>query len=154
MTRRKPVDESFESWTERLVREAQERGEHDDLPGAGRPIPDLDRPWSAERRVADLVRREGVDLVAALPVPLRLRREREQLLDGLVSLTGEARCAAGHRAGAGAPAPPARPLVVAGPAHGGLTGPAPQRAGRSSGPRASRTCWATAKALLPAGAPQ
>lgn len=91
MTRRKPTDMSFEHWTERQIREAQERGAFDDLPGAGRPIKDLDKPWSAERWAADLARREGVDLSATLPPSLRLRRERERLLAGLGDLDQEAR---------------------------------------------------------------
>ena len=90
MTRRKPVDVSFEDWTERQIREAQERGAFDGLAGAGKPIPGLDKPWSAERWVADLARREGLDLSVALPVPLRLRRDREQLLAGLPTLATEA----------------------------------------------------------------
>lgn len=89
MTRRKPTDVSFEDWTERQIREAQERGAFDDLPGAGRPIKDLDKPWSAERWAADLARREGVDLSATLPPSLRLRRERERLLSALSSLGRE-----------------------------------------------------------------
>ena len=40
----------FESLVEQRIREAQERGEFDDLPGAGKPIPDIDAPhdelWS------------------------------------------------------------------------------------------------------------
>lgn len=89
VTRRKPVDMSFEDWTERQIREAQERGAFSNLPGAGKPIPDLDRPWSAERWVADLARREGLDLSVTLPAPLRLRRDRERLLAGLASLPTE-----------------------------------------------------------------
>ncbi len=81
---------SFEDWTERQIREAQERGAFSNLAGAGKPIPDLDKPWSAERWAADLARREGVDLSLALPVPLRLRRDRERLLAGLGTLTSEA----------------------------------------------------------------
>lgn len=80
---------SFEDWTERQIREAQERGAFSNLAGAGKPIPDLDKPWSAERWAADLARREGVDLSLALPVPLRLRRDRERLLAGLPSLRTE-----------------------------------------------------------------
>jgi hypothetical protein len=89
VTRRKPVDMSFDDWTERQIREAQERGAFSNLPGAGKPIPDLDKPWSAERWAADLARREGVDLSVTLPVPLRLRRDRERLLGGLASLRTE-----------------------------------------------------------------
>ncbi|WP_380169545.1 DUF1992 domain-containing protein [Jannaschia sp. R86511] len=89
MTRRKPTDMSFVDWNERQIREAQDRGAFDDLPGAGKPIPDLDRPWSAERWAADLARREGVDLSLTLPPSLRLRRERERLLAGVADLDRE-----------------------------------------------------------------
>jgi Domain of unknown function (DUF1992) len=54
VTRRKPPGASWESWIDRQVREAEERGEFDDLPGAGRPIPGLDKPfdelWEANRK--------------------------------------------------------------------------------------------------------
>jgi DnaJ homologue, subfamily C, member 28, conserved domain len=45
MTSRKPRELSWESWIDRQVREATERGEFEDLPGSGEPIPDLDRPF-------------------------------------------------------------------------------------------------------------
>lgn len=38
----------LEDWIGLQIRVAQERGDFDDLPGAGKPIPDLDRPWTAE----------------------------------------------------------------------------------------------------------
>lgn len=42
---------------ERKIREAQERGEFDDLPGKGKPIADIDRirgdGWWAERTVRE-----------------------------------------------------------------------------------------------------
>ncbi|GAT83553.1 molecular chaperone DnaJ [Streptomyces sp. F-3] len=40
MTERKPPGIPFESWVDRQIREAQQRGEFDRLPGAGRPLPD------------------------------------------------------------------------------------------------------------------
>jgi hypothetical protein len=44
----------FETWADRQIREAEERGEFDDLPGKGKPIPDLDKvgdvsEWRAGR---------------------------------------------------------------------------------------------------------
>ena len=36
-----PTRRDFESWVEFQIREATERGEFDDLPGAGEPIPNL-----------------------------------------------------------------------------------------------------------------
>ena len=45
-----------EPWIERVIREAQEAGEFDDVPGTGERIPDLDRPydpgWWARRWIA------------------------------------------------------------------------------------------------------
>ena len=44
MTERKPPGVGFETWVERQIREATERGEFDNLPGAGKPVADLDKP--------------------------------------------------------------------------------------------------------------
>jgi hypothetical protein len=46
MTEREPPGMRCEDWIERQIREAQERGAFDDLPGAGKPIPGLDRPFT------------------------------------------------------------------------------------------------------------
>ena len=42
MTERKPSGVGFGTWVERQIREATARGEFDNLPGAGKPIEDLD----------------------------------------------------------------------------------------------------------------
>ena len=89
MSERKPFGTSFEDWIERQVREAQERGEFDHLPGAGAPLPGLDRDFSAEEWAADKARREGYDVSAMLPPALALRREREVLLRDLGLLRTE-----------------------------------------------------------------
>ncbi len=60
MTRRKPRGMRWESWIDRQVREAEERGEFEDLPGAGQPIPDLDKPHDELWWVKDKLRREGL----------------------------------------------------------------------------------------------
>ena len=90
MTGRKPGGSSFESWVERQVREAAERGEFDGLRGAGQPLHGLDRPFSAEEWAADKARREGFDVTAMLPPALALRREREVLLRDLAELRSAA----------------------------------------------------------------
>jgi hypothetical protein len=55
MTQRKPAGLGWESWIDRQIREATERGEFDGLPGAGEPIPDLDKPfdelWWVKRKL-------------------------------------------------------------------------------------------------------
>lgn len=90
MTGRKPFGTPFEDWVERQVREAQERGDFDHLPGAGAPLPGLDREFSAEQWAADKARREGYDVTAMLPPALALRREREVLLRDVLRLPREA----------------------------------------------------------------
>ena len=46
------------SLVERQIREAMERGEFDDLPGSGRPIEDLDRPYDPGWWARRWIRRE------------------------------------------------------------------------------------------------
>src|SRR4051812_12953790 len=67
----------YESHIDRQIREAQERGEFDDLPGAGRPLPDHGELYDEDWWVKDLARRER--LPGGLPPTLRLRREVEDL---------------------------------------------------------------------------
>lgn len=74
----------YESWVERQIREAMERGEFDDLPGAGKPLDlgDVDDPdWWVKRKMAA----EGIEPGHAVSGPLALRREAatypESLLD-------------------------------------------------------------------------
>lgn len=72
---RKPAGESWESFVDRQIREAQERGEFDDLPGAGKPLPDLDGPhdelWWLRRKLRD----EGLSYV---PPVLQVRKDVEE----------------------------------------------------------------------------
>ena len=77
MTERKPRGVSFESWTERQVREARERGAFDDLPGTGRPlraIPSDELEWVREK-----ARREDLPVAAFLPPALAVAKEVEDL---------------------------------------------------------------------------
>ncbi len=78
MTERKPPGVSFETWIDRQVREAMERGEFDDLPGAGKPIPGIDKPHDDMWWVKDKLRRENVSV---LPPTLALRKEAEEALN-------------------------------------------------------------------------
>ena len=71
----------YESHIDRQIREAQERGEFDDLPGAGKPLPDHGELYDEDWWVKDLARRER--LPSGIPATLRLRRELEDLPDAL-----------------------------------------------------------------------
>jgi hypothetical protein len=78
-----------ETWVDKQIREAQKRGDFDNLPGAGKPLAGLDRPFSATRWAVNWVEREGGDLSAMLPPLLSLRRERAAILASLATVTSE-----------------------------------------------------------------
>ena len=67
----------YESAVDRQIREAQERGEFDNLPGAGRPLPGAGEPDDEDWWIRQLVRREKI--TGMLPATLMLRREVEDL---------------------------------------------------------------------------
>jgi|tagenome__1003787_1003787.scaffolds.fasta_scaffold17769912_1 hypothetical protein len=77
------VAERYESWVDRQVREAIERGEFDNLPGAGKPLHGLngrqDENWWIRQKL------EREDIRGALPTSLSLRREVEELPDTLAA---------------------------------------------------------------------
>jgi hypothetical protein len=74
----------YESWIDRQIREAQERGEFDNLPGAGKPLSlDDDPDWWIKAKIA----REN--LQPLLPAPLALRREVEDLPRSLANARTE-----------------------------------------------------------------
>ncbi|NYH81131.1 hypothetical protein FHR84_004509 [Actinopolyspora biskrensis] len=78
MTERKPPGTSFESWIDRQVRVARERGDFDDLPGTGEPLPD---PSSDDELswVKKYVEREGLSSESLLPPAVQLRKEIDRL---------------------------------------------------------------------------
>jgi hypothetical protein len=78
MTRRKPPDLTWESWIDRQVREAEKRGEFDDLPYAGKPLPDLDKPKDEQWWIRGKLRSEGLSYA---PPSLMLKRESEEELE-------------------------------------------------------------------------
>jgi hypothetical protein len=68
----------YESHLDRVIREAQEQGEFDNLPGQGKPLSDHGREYDEDWWVKDWLRREGA-ASGALPPTLALRREAEDL---------------------------------------------------------------------------
>jgi len=87
MTMRKPPGAGWESWIDRQIREAEERGEFDDLPGAGQPIPGLDKPFDELWWVKDKLRREGLTY---MPPSLALRKEAHDALQAALRARTEA----------------------------------------------------------------
>ncbi|MFG1704933.1 DUF1992 domain-containing protein [Nonomuraea sp. M3C6] len=78
MTERKPTGVPFESWIDRQIREAEDRGEFDDLPGAGKPLPGLDRDHDEMWWIKQKVESEGLSM--PLPPTLALRKQAEEAL--------------------------------------------------------------------------
>ncbi|QKV94026.1 DUF1992 domain-containing protein [Streptomyces sp. NA02950] len=77
MTERKPPGISFETWADRQIREAEERGDFSDLPGFGKPLPNLNRPYDELWWVKEKMSRENLSF---LPPTLVLRKEAEDAL--------------------------------------------------------------------------
>jgi hypothetical protein len=89
MTERKPADMSFRSWVDQQIHEAAERGEFDNLPGAGKPLPRSNEADDGQAWLRDYLRREGVNTEEVLPEPLRLRKEAERLAGTVHLLASE-----------------------------------------------------------------
>jgi hypothetical protein len=87
----KPERPRWESPVEKAIREAQERGEFDDLPGAGKPLDlgDPEGPDDALWWVRRFAERERIDLSLALPPPLQLRKEASTYPEALAGLRTE-----------------------------------------------------------------
>jgi hypothetical protein len=77
---------SWESWVDRQIREAEERGEFADLPGKGRPLADIDRPYDALWWVRRKLREEQLSYT---PPTLALRREVERALEAVEAAASE-----------------------------------------------------------------
>jgi len=90
MTERKPPGMSFETWVGQQISQAMARGDFEHLPGAGKPLKNLDREETAYDWAVAKARREGVDTAAMLPPGLALRRERDELPARVAGLTFEA----------------------------------------------------------------
>jgi hypothetical protein len=87
----RPADPRFESPVEKQIREATERGDFDDLPGKGKPLPGagtvgpIDENWW----VRGYLRREGLPTDALLPTSLQLRKQIDKLPETLRPLRDE-----------------------------------------------------------------
>jgi len=69
-----------QTWVDLQVKQAMERGDFDDLPGAGKPIPDLGTQHDPDWWLKKMVERERI---AVLPPSLQLRKEDAEMDDRL-----------------------------------------------------------------------
>jgi hypothetical protein len=86
MTARKPPGTSWETWIDTQIRVAREQGAFDDLPGAGKPLPNLDQEFDPLWWVKQLLQREEVSI---LPPSLELLRKVEKELGAIEKLADE-----------------------------------------------------------------
>ncbi|MFD4693882.1 DUF1992 domain-containing protein [Streptomyces sp. NPDC058463] len=87
MTERKPTGVSFESWVDKQIREAEQRGDFSALPGFGKPIPGLERPYDETWWIKAKMQREGLSV---LPPSLTLRKEAEDAREAVSDARTEA----------------------------------------------------------------
>jgi len=89
MTERKPPGISFTSWIDQQINAAVDRGAFDNLPGAGKPLPNRGEEDAGQAWLRDYLRREGVAADELLPTPLKLRKEIERLPEAMLGLKSE-----------------------------------------------------------------
>jgi hypothetical protein len=95
MTERKPPGTTWETWIDAQIRVATEGGAFDNLPGAGKPLPNLGQEYDPLWWVKQLAQREQVSM---LPPSLELLRKVERELATIEKLDDEA--AVRHRVAA------------------------------------------------------
>lgn len=80
---------SYESAIDRAIREATERGEFDNLPGAGKPL-NLRNTGDPDWWLKGLMEREAISPVELLSPAVALRREADGFPESLRDLPSEA----------------------------------------------------------------
>ncbi|MFB6836772.1 DUF1992 domain-containing protein [Streptomyces sp. NPDC056361] len=86
MTERKPPGVDFESFVDRQIREAAERGDFRSLSGFGKPLPDDSAPYDELWWIKGKMHREGASV---LPPSLTLRKEAEDAEAAVASAVSE-----------------------------------------------------------------
>ncbi|MCP2321895.1 hypothetical protein HDA40_000402 [Hamadaea flava] len=77
----------YESHIDRQIREARERGDFDDLPGSGKPIPGAGEHYDEDWWLKSMVARENLGGLA--PTSLKIRKAAEDILDEAIKKNSE-----------------------------------------------------------------
>jgi Domain of unknown function (DUF1992) len=89
MTERKPPETSWDTWIEAQIRVAMEDGAFDNLPGAGKPLPNFGQDYDPLLQwQRQLVEREQITV--PLPPALELLRKAKEVLATIGKLPDEA----------------------------------------------------------------
>jgi hypothetical protein len=78
---------SYESWLDVQIRQAQERGTFDDLPGTGKPLRDRGELYDEDWWIKQWVRRE--EITGVVPTSLKVKKEAEELMMTLAAHSSE-----------------------------------------------------------------
>lgn len=81
---------AVQSWVDQAIDQAQRQGAFDNLPGAGKPLRDVDTRADPDWWVKNLIQREQLDLSGAMPGVMQLRREKATYPQALFALPDEA----------------------------------------------------------------
>lgn len=79
----------FESVVDEQIRKAQKRGDFDDLPGSGQPLPGWGGQDDEHWWLREYVRREGLSTEALLPTSVQLAKQVERLPETVRELATE-----------------------------------------------------------------
>jgi hypothetical protein len=83
---KKRADQSWEDFAEERIREAQEEGQFDALPGFGQPIPGIDEPHDELWWLKEKLKRERL---SHLPPSLAIKRDVELTLQRIAQCRSE-----------------------------------------------------------------
>ncbi len=86
MTERKPPGVDFESFVDKQIREAAERGEFERLPGFGKPLDRPNAPYDESWWIKEKMAREQLSF---LPPSLALRKEAEDAWEAATKAPSE-----------------------------------------------------------------
>jgi hypothetical protein len=86
MSEGRPQPVRFESWVDKRIREATERGEFENLPGSGKPLRGLGRPYDEMWWAKKKLREENLSY---LPPSLALRKEVHDTLNAAMEAHSE-----------------------------------------------------------------
>lgn len=79
---------TYESWLDAQIRQAQERGDFDNLPGTGKPLPDRGELYDEDWWIKQWVRRE--EITGAVPTSLKVKKEAEEIMTTVAAQSSEA----------------------------------------------------------------
>ncbi|MCG5435852.1 J-domain-containing protein [Micromonospora foliorum] len=83
------MTEAWEASVEAKIQDAVQRGEFDNLPGMGKPIPGRGAPYDESWWIKSFLEREALPSDLLLPTSLQLRRRIEQVPDEVRDLPTE-----------------------------------------------------------------